>query len=70
MELTRDFGVTVRRDTNKDTYTDQFSTPLAAVRALIPLLSDDERVEVAGLFGEYCRHCGGDDPYCQCWNDE
>ena len=30
-------------------------------------LSDDERMEV---MREYCRHCGSDNPRCQCWNDE
>lgn len=22
------------------------------------------------VFGEFCKYCGGDDPSCQCWNDE
>jgi hypothetical protein len=30
-------------------------------------LTPDQRMEV---FGEFCKHCGWDDPKCQCWNDE
>lgn len=33
----------------------------------IRALTDDQRVELAGLF---CTHCGVLDPRCQCWNDE
>ena len=30
-------------------------------------MTDDERLE---LFNKYCKHCGGNNPRCQCWNDE
>ncbi len=30
-------------------------------------MSDDQRLEIIGSF---CRHCGCDNPQCQCWNDE
>jgi len=30
-------------------------------------LPDEARLAVMRSF---CRHCGGDDPRCQCWNDE
>ena len=30
-------------------------------------MTDDQRMEV---FSNYCRHCGSDNPACQCWNDE
>jgi hypothetical protein len=38
-----------------------------AVYALMRALPDDERLEIMGKF---CKHCGGEDPQCQCWNDE
>ena len=30
-------------------------------------LSNDERKEV---FSYFCKECGKDDPYCQCWGDD
>lgn len=30
-------------------------------------LDRDQRM---AAFSAYCRHCGGEDPMCQCWNDE
>lgn len=41
--------------------------PLQDVKELVAKLSDDDRMD---LFGGYCKHCGTDDPRCQCWNDE
>jgi hypothetical protein len=50
--------------------TEPTDTPVkAAVRAMFNL-SDEERLEVMGLF---CKHCGCIQPEgrgCQCWNDE
>lgn len=37
-----------------------------AVNSLMAL-TDDQRMEVFGLF---CMHCGDNNPRCQCWNDE
>ncbi len=67
METTREFIVKVVRDTNKDTYRENFSEPLPAAKYLMSLLSDEERVEV---FSNYCCYCGLNDPDCQYWNDE
>ena len=42
---------------------------MSATKAMLGL-SDEERLEVMGLF---CRHCGCIQPEgrgCQCWNDE
>ncbi len=36
---------------------------IAAIQAMTP----DQRMDV--LHG-FCRHCGSDNPQCQCWNDE
>ena len=33
----------------------------------VKAMTDNERLE---LFGGSCKHCGCDDPRCQCWNDE
>jgi hypothetical protein len=30
-------------------------------------LNEDERMEI---FNKFCKHCGSDNPNCQCWNDE
>lgn len=37
-----------------------------AANALFGLI-DEERTQVFGLF---CKHCGSNDPRCQCWNDD
>lgn len=34
---------------------------------LLDGVSAEERIEI---FHNYCVHCGGNDPRCQCWNDE
>ena len=39
----------------------------AAVRLLLPLLTDAQRVEA---FAPYCRHCGMPETPCPCANDE
>lgn len=32
---------------------------------------DEERdAFFRNIFDNYCRHCGGSDPNCNCWNDE
>lgn len=43
-------------------------TPFQATKA-DPLsnMTDEQRMDV---FSKYCRHCGSDNPDCQCWNDE
>jgi hypothetical protein len=30
-------------------------------------LTDEQRLEV---FSHFCKHCGCNDPKCQCWNDD
>ena len=40
---------------------------LAVLDGAIDELSDEERLE---LFSGYCKHCGTDDPDCNCWRDE
>jgi len=42
------------------------SAHAAVVNALMAL-TDEQRMDV---FGFFCTHCGGNDPRCQCWNDE
>ena len=34
---------------------------------IIKNLSEDDRMKI---FNKFCKHCGSDDPGCQCWNDE
>lgn len=39
-------------------------------RTMVDMMKDltpDQRMEV---FSQFCKHCGSDDPKCQCWNDE
>lgn len=40
---------------------------ISKVVELLKLLDPEDRMEI---FGKFCKHCGGDDPNCQCWNDE
>jgi hypothetical protein len=42
-------------------------TTIEQIVAAMQMLSDEERMEIMRNF---CRHCGNDDPRCQCWNDE
>lgn len=35
--------------------------------ALLKTLRPNVRKEI---FNQFCTDCGGDDPKCQCWNDE
>jgi hypothetical protein len=44
-----------------------FDNSFDAVKYLLKHCTPEERVN---LFSDYCKHCGSDDPKCQCWNDE
>ena len=38
-----------------------------AIITIMNTLTDNERLAIIDIF---CRHCGSQDPSCQCWNDE
>ncbi len=41
------------------------------LRVCMKILTPESRLAVwSALQGDYCTHCGTDDPRCQCWNDE
>jgi hypothetical protein len=40
---------------------------IAALVTLIRGLNDQDRLKV---FGNFCTHCGIEDPGCRCWNNE
>ena len=67
MEYERSFKVTVERYTSKQADAQEYDNAFDAVKALLPRLTDEQRMEA---FGDYCRHCGCDNPHCQCANDE
>ena len=46
-EYTREFRVTIYRDTNKNTYEEKHENAVDAVLALLPMLSEDEFAQVA-----------------------
>lgn len=50
---------------------DELAAPAAdaehAALRFMRLLSEDARTDVMSNF---CKHCGSDNPSCQCWNDE
>lgn len=39
----------------------------ASVSEALAAMTDEQRME---LIANYCKHCGRNDPGCQCWNDE
>lgn len=43
------------------------SAALTPKTEAIAAMTDDQRI---ALWRGYCRHCGRNDPGCQCWNDE
>jgi hypothetical protein len=48
-----------------------FDRNVEGVRIVLPSLSDSERLEVfEQISAGYCKHCGCNNPGCQCWNDE
>ena len=48
---------------------EQQAEDVAVTEVLVLLrgLTDEQRLAV---FREYCMHCGTDNPFCKCWNDE
>jgi hypothetical protein len=49
------------------------SYPDAMIQALsliVHMTPDDRERTVSACNAFFCVHCGGDDPGCQCWNDE
>jgi hypothetical protein len=67
MEHTIEFSVVVREETNKDTYLQSYTSAVDAVQALLPLLTEEERLEV---MRPYCKACGSNDPRCVCMRDD
>jgi len=67
MEFVREIKITIEVDTNKQTTTEQYDNYMDAIKEMLSRLSDDERMEA---LGDYCKYCGGDDPACQCSNDD
>lgn len=41
----------------------------ARVQSLKDALLDLTEEERLDIFGDYCKHCGRDDPGCRCWDD-
>ena len=39
----------------------------ANVVALMRVMKPAARLEI---MNQFCKHCGGDNPRCHCWNDE
>jgi predicted Zn-ribbon and HTH transcriptional regulator len=64
---TRYWKISIEHDTNKSTSNEEYDNVFDAAKSLLEKLSDDERLM---LFSDYCKHCGSEDPHCQCWNDE
>jgi len=50
-----------------DNYKDKMEFENQMVASFVASMTDEQRVE---LFSKYCKHCGSDDPGCQCMNDE
>lgn len=44
--------------------------PAAALVPAIAALKELTEEQRRDVFAEFCKHCGSDDPSCQCWNDE
>ena len=42
-------------------------SPFIRAKKIFAELSAEQRMDVVA---EYCKHCGSDNPSCQCWNDE
>jgi hypothetical protein len=40
------------------------------VRTMVEILKSLNEEERMQVFNRFCKHCGSDDPNCQCWNDE
>lgn len=43
---------------------------LDGIRLFVSLPADDREKATNALNAFFCIHCGGDNPDCQCWNDE
>lgn len=50
-----------------DTYMKKKRSSVSEVVKLMKKMSDEKRMEVMANF---CKHCGTDNPNCQCWNDD
>lgn len=48
----------------------EYPETIAAIRAAVEALSEMAEEDRLEIFAHFCKHCGGDDPSCQCWNDE
>lgn len=59
----REVDVFCRKATRSYTHEASIDNAIALLRTLSP----EQRMTV---FRTFCRSCGGDDPACQCWNDE
>lgn len=49
MEILREITVTIRHDTNKDTYLDSYTDPWEAARAVCRLLTKDQQAELGAI---------------------
>ena len=50
-----------------ENYIPTIDSKLIEPAKILDSLTDEERLT---LFSFYCKHCGCNNPNCQCWNDE
>jgi hypothetical protein len=56
-----------RQSSNLKPIGQDFALPVEIVTDILLGISEDARMEI---FNKFCKHCGSDNPNCQCWNDE
>ena len=43
---------------------------IKGIKEIVSLPPDDRKRAIDAFTAFFCVHCGGNDPQCQCWNDE